>query len=78
MTCEHQFFKTQDLSYQPFWEKEINGKKQLFTEAPKTGTQVMCVLCGEQRQVWSDGKINIYNNKKRLWEQSSISSKEAA
>lgn len=49
MTCEHQFFK--------FYVCD----KKLTPESvrPIYGVKVGCVLCGEVRQVWESGDVNV-------------------
>ncbi len=47
--CNHQFFKIND---------EIKYKiENMQSVAVRWGVKVMCVLCGEQRVLWTDGEV---------------------
>lgn len=78
--CKHQFFETNKAEhtesctcYKSEPIKIVVGdpisSTPLHWHLPsKYGVQIVCGLCGERRQVWQDGSINIYNRKKELWE----------
>lgn len=68
MKCKHQFFETSKIQHMYEHETAPPKGEMWIPYSDDTGVQVMCVLCGEQRQVWQSGKLNIYNKKKQIWE----------
>ncbi len=47
--CKHQFFKLND---------DTKTKEENMTKVPyRWGVKVMCVLCGQQRVLWTDGEV---------------------
>lgn len=60
----HQFFETN--KEESFTSRETVGV--WIQISSKYGVRVVCSICGEQRQVWQNGTINVYNKKKEVWE----------
>ena len=56
--CAHQFF-TVRLNTR-------GSDEDIFRQVQ--GVQVMCALCGNQRQLWETGELNSFNKKTSLWE----------
>lgn len=56
LQCPHQFFEVQDISHSPITVMKLNGKEQRVQGPFRGGKLVMCALCGEQRQLWSNGE----------------------
>ncbi len=49
--CQHQFFKLAD---------EVKTKEENMTRITiRRGIRVMCALCGQQRNLWIDGEVEI-------------------
>lgn len=71
MKCKHQFFETSKTVHQ--YKQDMpnpipKGFIGLVSWNDDYGVRIVCALCGERRQVWDSGKINIFNEKKQIWE----------
>ncbi len=55
LPCFHQFFKVRKMSYAPMTKKE----SQIMQGETQYGVLVVCAFCGERRELWDSGVIQI-------------------
>jgi hypothetical protein len=54
--CVHQFFELKKTV------RYVQGSPSLRME--KEGVQVVCVLCGERREAWDSGEVDVKESKR--------------
>ncbi len=67
--CTHQFFETikiQESQDQYLDKPKTDGTTPMLTHT-RYGVRVLCAICGEQRNLWQDGKIAIYDESTQQW-----------